>query len=238
LSTPLHDAVREFNLAVGAIRDHSHHAGEDLTAEIVQTRTLIKSAVSDFERNTGELMAAIKLAETDIEQFISSVDVDHFSDQVHDQIDHHFSDLDHQVETAAQSLSGTLEHLEADALHEVNSLGQQLLDTANRHVIGSIEAIEHSVSEALTSYQHALAETISGTLHDVENGVRQRCASAVDEVIQAVVQRLLSQLEETVIVTELGAQITGFIGPYLPEIILISKLLDLIEEELRALRSL
>jgi hypothetical protein len=166
----------------------------------------------------------------------------------------HLDALHGELENNVANATNSLDHSWVECVHEISNIVPTGVENILTMLVSEIEdwlaATAHTLDtdlasglDKLVATAHSAMEQLMGLveaqLHALSqalgNEIAATAKSAVSKVIGGVVDRAMSEVTETVTVTETSATITESIGPYIPEIILVRDSVEAIHAALQAL---
>jgi len=183
--------------------------------------------------------------------------ISHDLDHEHQQYAQHVQDMQHTLSDALQKLIGHAGDLHQSVTGKQTEILTKAFQDAHakidEHLQGHLpktfeEATSTIVANIKTLGEHS--KTTSDTVHnelaaalqDIQHFAQQDFHDKVDakfhHVMEVALAFLLAEVAQTILVTTMGVTTTAALSPIIPEAIVISKMLDVIEDAIKVAQAL
>lgn len=199
-------------------------------------------AVAQLEEEVGSLVETLSEIETLIltalpvlQQVAEELDEESLSDRLTDFVETARSQVSQQLASDEDEFDGLFEEMEelADQLQDwLTSQADELEDA----LAEALSEVDSCVEQGLERLSDTAEASIRSLGEDVTEGVANRCKNAGRDIVEAVIDRAVNEVAETLLTTQMGATITSSIGPYLPAVIALRPALPLIQRALDLMR--
>jgi hypothetical protein len=137
-----------------------------------------------------------------------------------------------KADTIAGELNGVTgkldEHLEGRVTAAIES--------ANDTIAAGLTASAEEIEEALNALRNAIDAAFRQVVTRLGEGVRASIEQAGRDIVNATIDAAVTDVTESVTMSQAGAQITTALAPYVPALVAASKLMGPLQDLLRAAR--
>jgi DNA anti-recombination protein RmuC len=230
-------ALSELNQALDAV--HSSISSMSMTALSSAGReqsNILDLATAEFKQHGEELLSILSQIDDHLNALATSISTIDLADVLLASVQHETEQIEQHADAVTQIFASMRDELTNKTEEEVRAWAAHSAETLTGDVGEHIDNLDRLSRETLEGIKSAFQNTLHEVYKSVTERVKERCASVANTTVQAAVDRLVKELADTLIITELGAEITSLISPYLSEIVVLLRLLDAIKEGLRVLR--
>jgi hypothetical protein len=195
---------------------------------------LLASATRQFMQKGSELIVALQQTQDSVETLRSSLFELETTNPLANNIEQEVHQISDNVDAGSQEFKTLVEELEGLAEDGIRARMSQASEHLSEELASALGILDSASQEVTESLKSEFVKALDCARQSLVDGIVQRLSHAVGDAIDPVAEQILSDLSETFVMTELGANVTALVSPYLPEIIALSLILDEIQAALDA----
>lgn len=155
---------------------------------------------------------------------------------LHQRIEEERTAAANALDKAREDFEDLATELKGEVTAKMEDWFSDAIGTLGDELEGAIDDVEQAAKNGARQLADNVTDSITRLGDDIIVQVAERAQAAGRDVIDAAVERAITEVADTIFTAQMGAMITTTIGPYLPAVIAIKPALPAIQDALDIMR--